>query len=95
MGGRGGRGPPGGGSSGSTVASASKVLTPLKISRATKSMEALKKFYTSDIGAKLIHSYEYKDGSKHAIFMFDVPSTVGIQIHFWEDKLSDRQILDK
>lgn len=82
------------GGSGSTTADASKVLMPLKISRATKSMKALQAFYTADIGASQVYYKEYQDGSKHAIFMFDVPTDVGIQLHFWEDRLSDRQIVD-
>lgn len=77
-----GGGPPGGGSSSWTIDS-SKVLYPIKISRATKSLEAVKKFYSKDIGVTMVHNQKYADGSELAIFTFDIPSDVAIQLHFW------------
>lgn len=50
-----------------------KILTPLKISRATARMEDLKAYYTSEIGVKLVYNHTYEDGSEHAIFMYEIP----------------------
>lgn len=49
-GGNGQMGPPGMGGSSSWTIDSSKVLYPLKISRATKNLDAVKKFYSKDIG---------------------------------------------
>jgi len=58
-------------------------LVPVKISRATARMAKVKQFYTAEIGVKMEFNKEYDDGSELAIFTFNYPENVGVQLHFW------------
>lgn len=46
-------------------------MTPLKVSRATNSLDKVKEFYTSAIGTKMLKTETMKDGGEVATFMFD------------------------
>jgi len=79
----GGRGPPGMGGSTSWDIEADKILYPITISRATKNLAAVREFYSSDIGAKEVHYNKYGDGTEHVIIEWNLPTDVGVQMHFW------------
>jgi len=49
-------------------------------------LAAVRKFYNSEIGAKEVYYKKYDTGVEHSIIMFDIPSDVGIQMHFWQNK---------
>ena len=48
-------------------------LIPLKVSRATNRMDEVKKFYSEDIGVKMISEETFSDGSELAVFMYNKP----------------------
>jgi len=51
----------------------SEYITALKISRATVSLDAVKSFYNSKIGATMLRSDKGADGSECATFMYSTP----------------------
>lgn len=46
-------------------------MTPLKISRATERLDAVKAFYTEKIGSKMIKTETMSDGAEVSTFMYD------------------------
>ena len=67
-------------------------LTAVKISRATAHMDSVKKFYTAEIGVKMEVNKQYDDGSELAIFTFNYPDNVGVQLHFWAGRKSKNDV---
>lgn len=60
----------------------SEYITALKISRATASLDAVKSFYNSKIGASMLRETKNADdGSECATFMYQTP-TNGIQLKY-------------
>jgi len=53
-------------------------LHPVKISRATKKMSSVKKFYNEEIGVDQVLTREYADKSELLIVMFKYPEHEGI-----------------
>lgn len=49
-------------------------ITPIKISRATASLDAVKSFYNSNIGASMLKTDKAADGSECSTFMYDSPT---------------------
>lgn len=44
-------------------------------------MDEIEKFYVKSIGVTQLKSHTYSDGTKHLVYMWDVP-TNGIQMNF-------------